>query len=132
MSDQIFKNSYLTYLSTAIKAKPLTSDHYELVTPFVDSHGETIAFSIYREANRFWLSDDGYTLWDRQFDDGDSRPLSKQKEKRLQTVLVDYQLVLSDDANQEICSEKVTSDHLGETIHQMIQALMVLDTLLNP
>lgn len=105
--------------------KPTTS---EIQTPFLDSYGDNISFSIIAEnnGNKFKLTDLGYTIWNLE-----ANGINVTNKKNLRTQLLQSVLQFEGakiEGDKEIVKE-TTKNHLGQAIHDMTQLLIRLSDL---
>lgn len=110
---------YFTFIQESTKFGELNKDHVEIITPFVDSTGESISFSVYHDNNNYILSDDGFTVWDLSINGID---VTKEgNRKNIFDSNIKYH-GFNFENNKIIKS--TTKKHLGQSIHDMTQLLI--------
>ena len=129
MDSNKIKDSYIEYIKENTHVNLLEGDSQEVITPFVNTYGDGISFTIKYDGKYYILTDDGFTLWDLQLNGIDLT--KKNKRHHLLKSILNYNgLELMDD---EII-KKTKKHNLGQAIHDMTQVLLnVYDlSLLHP
>lgn len=129
MDSKEIKDSYIEYIKENTHVNLLEGDSQEVITPFVNTYGDGISFTIKYDGNYYILTDDGFTLWDLQLNGIDLT--KKNKRHHLLKAILNYnglELV-----GEEII-KKTKRNNLGQAIHDMTQVLLnVYDlSLLHP
>lgn len=114
-------NEYFNFVKENTKMTLLSNDHTEIVTPFVDSTGEGISFSITFDGNLYTLSDDGFAAWELALNGIDVS--KKSKRKTIFISQIEYNGFDLDESDNVI-HKKVTKNELGQAIHDMTQLLI--------
>lgn len=112
---------YLNFIQDSIKLGTLSKDHAELNTPFIDSTGENISFSIYHEGNDYILSDDGFTIWDLSIEGIDVSKKGNRKD-----ILESNIKYSGFNIKDNKITKKVNKKNLGQAVHEMTQLLIKL------
>ena len=129
MDSKNIKDSYIEYIKENTHVNLLEGDSQEVITPFVNTYGDGISFTIKYDGKYYILTDDGFTLWDLQLNGIDLT--KKNKRHHLLKSILNYNgLELMSD---EII-KKTKKHNLGQAIHDMTQVLLnVYDlSLLHP
>ncbi|MGX7096391.1 DUF1828 domain-containing protein [Gemella bergeri] len=123
------KELYLGYVKENTHINLLEGDSHEVITPYINTYGEGISFTIKFDGNHYVLTDDGFTLWDLQLN-GINLSKKNKRHELLKSILSYNGLEL----NGEEIIKKARKHNLGQSIHDMTQALLnIYDlTLLHP
>lgn len=113
-------NEYFSYIKENTQMNLIKDGHTEVVTPFVDSSGEGISFSITFDGSLYTISDDGFTTWELELSGIDVNKRSKRREIFLSQVEYNGFVV----SKSGIISKKVAHKELGQSIHDMTQLLV--------
>ena len=129
MDSKEIKDSYIEFIKENTHVNLLEGDSQEVITPFVNTYGDGISFTIKYDGNCYILTDDGFTLWDLQLNGIDLT--KKNKRHHLLKSILNYnglELI-----GEEII-KKTKKNNLGQAIHDMTQVLLnVYDlSLLHP
>ena len=98
MNGQQLKEEYVNYVRENTHFNLLAGESYEVVTPYTNTYGDGISFTIKYEGSHYIVTDDGFTIWELQ--------------------LNGFEL----SGNEIIKKAKRTT--LGQTIHDMTQVLL--------
>lgn len=111
---------YLNYINENTKFVKFNNENVEVVTPFIDSYGESIGFNIKYLGDRYVLTDNGYTIWNLSINGINFNNSSRRK--ILLNSLLNYGGFNIDNKNS--ISKIVTKKYLGQGIHEMTQLLV--------
>lgn len=114
-------SEYFNFIRENTKLTLLSDSRTEIVTPFVDSKGEGISFSITFDGHLYTLSDDGFAAWELALEGIDIKKNSKRKE--IFSAQIKYN-GFDFDSNDNIIYRTVTKRDIGQAIHDMTQLLI--------
>lgn len=110
---------YFDFINRNINISKLDNSDYEteIVTPFVDTTGEAISFTVRSEGNFYTITDDGFAIWElEQLGIDVSR---KSKRKELLNSILEFNSFDLNDSNEIV--KTVTKSDIGQAIHDMTQ-----------
>lgn len=111
---------YFGFIEQNSKMTMLADDYMEIVTPFVDSSGEGISFSVKFDGSVYTLSDDGFAAWELALDGIDVS--KKNKRNAIFQSQIKYNgFELTED---NVIYRKTTKKGIGQAIHDMTQLLI--------
>ncbi|AMB93288.1 DUF1828 domain-containing protein [Aerococcus sp. UMB8608] len=120
MNVEDIKKDYLNYIKENTNVNLHKDEVYSVDTPFIDSFGDGISFSIKFDGKLYKITDDGFASW--ELDLAGINLNKKSKRKELFTNSIDFHgFNLSD--NKEIY-RKVSQKEIGQAIHDMTQLLI--------
>jgi len=88
MDSNKIKDSYIEYIKENTHVNLLEGDSQEVITPFVNTYGDGISFTIKYDGKYYILTDDGFTLWDLQLNGIDLT--KKNKRHHLLKSILNY------------------------------------------
>ncbi|MCW6666981.1 DUF1828 domain-containing protein [Aerococcaceae bacterium NML190938] len=124
MSINLISKEYFDFINNNTKIIEISDGKTEIITPFVDSTGEGISFSVNHDGKFYTITDDGFTLWDLETKGIDLTKKGKRKEL-FQSQLQYHGFSL----NGNKIMRKVSKSELGQTIHDMTQLLININDL---
>ncbi|MCU0082523.1 DUF1828 domain-containing protein [Streptococcus danieliae] len=113
------KQSYLDFINTTAAFNEISESHIEVITPFVDSFGEAIGFSVKSDGKLFTVTDESYTIWNLSINGINVTKSGRRKE--LFNSLLRYN---GFDFNSGAIERNTSRTNLGQTIHDMTQLLV--------
>lgn len=120
MNVKEIKNNYINYIKENTKFSIHNNEIYSVHTPFVDSFGEGISFSIKKEGKLYKVSDDGFSFWELDISGIDLK--RKSKRKQLFDSAIDFNgFQLSHDNS---IYRMVAYKDIPQAIHDMTQLLI--------
>lgn len=116
--EDISKN-YFDFINKNTNISKLDNDNYEteIITPYVDTTGEAIAFTVRNEGDFYTITDDGFAIWELEQLGVDVSRKSKRKE--LLESILEFNSFNLNDSNEII--KTVTKNDIGQAIHDMTQ-----------
>lgn len=119
MNGQQLKEEYINYVRENTHFNLLAGESYEVVTPYTNTYGDGISFTIKYEGSHYIVTDDGFTIWKLQLNG--INLTNKTKRQQLLNSILNYNgFELS--GNEILKKAKRTT--LGQTIHDMTQVLL--------
>lgn len=126
MLAEAISKEYFNWVKENHKFYNLKSTTAEIQTPYVDSFGDSISFSITNDKDTFKLTDLGYTIWNLE-----AHGVNVTKKNNLRTQLLESIINFEGakiEGDKEIVKES-TKSNLGQSIHDMAQMLLRLSDL---
>jgi len=125
LAEEISKE-YFDWIKENHKFYNLKSTTAEIQTPYVDSFGDSISFSIINDNGSFKLTDLGYTIWNLE-----AHGMNVTQKNNLRTQLL--QSIINFEGAKIIGDKEIVKEtkknNLGQSIHDMAQMLLRLSEL---
>lgn len=125
MNINSISKEYFDFIHKNTKIIEISNGQTEIITPFVDSTGEGISFSVHYDGKFYTITDEGFTLWDLETKGIDL--IKKGKRKELFQSQLSYNGFSLNKRNE--ITRKVSKSELGQTIHDMTQLLININDL---
>lgn len=120
MTAKDISKEYFSFIQENSQFNQLTENQTEIITPFVDNHGEGISFSCFFDGKYYKISDDGFTLFNLGVY-GIDLEKKGNRQNQFNSLLRYNGFVLGD--NKEII-KTVSKKELGQAVHDMTQLLI--------
>lgn len=114
------KESYMKFIEKNTQIPKTKGQKTEVVTPFINSTGESISFEVRADGKKYIITDNGYTYWDMNLQDINLN--KKNKRRELLDSKINY-YGFSINKENEIYKITITNE-LGQAIHDMTQLLL--------
>ncbi|MBB6497316.1 DUF1828 domain-containing protein [Methanococcus maripaludis] len=114
--------NYIGWLTEKTECEKFENE-LEISLPFLDRHNDYLEFKLIKESDKLVLTDDGYYISDL-FMSG----LEFDTERKLNILYKTVQRFGAEKIGSEIRIE-TDKENLGESIHEMIQTLLQIDSL---
>lgn len=116
-------NKYVQYLHAKFDIEKITTNSYEIVTPFLDRRNDKICIYALLNDDDILLTDDGYTLSDLEISGIDID--TKKRSEEIKKILLGYGI--KRDGRELSVNSRV--DNYAQKQHNLIQALLTLNDL---